>query len=70
MSKLVTNSNLTFDSFIKQLSHAEIYKKIIDIGTKWAEIAKSLDKKRTEHMIKNRFKSTIKKMEKLYPYSS
>jgi hypothetical protein len=30
MSKLVTNSNLTFDSFIKQLSHAEIYKKIIN----------------------------------------
>lgn len=38
-----------------------LFKHVSRIGTKWAQISKAMDGVRTEHMVKNRFNSLIKK---------
>ena len=40
---------------------------ILKHGKKWAIISKELDGKRTEHMVKNRYKSIIITLRKKYP---
>lgn len=42
---------------------------VLEIGKKWSAIAKCI-RKRTEHAVKNRFKSLIKKYKKENPKSS
>lgn len=37
---------------------------ILSVGRKWSDIAKKLGSHRTEHMIKNRYKTLIIKMKK------
>ena len=39
---------------------------ILHNGKKWSEIAKLLDSHRTEHMVKNRFKTITIKLKKKY----
>ena len=39
-----------------------IFREVSDKGTKWAYIAGQLNRTRTEHMIKNRYKSLVGKI--------
>lgn len=39
---------------------------ILENGKKWSEIVKTLENHRTEHMIKNRFKTLLIKLKKKY----
>jgi hypothetical protein len=40
-----------------------LFRNARDLGSKWAKISKAMGECRTEHMIKNRFKSIAKKYE-------
>ena len=42
---------------------------VLKEGKKWAYIAKTLEYKRTEHMVKNRYKSLQTKFKKLFKAS-
>jgi heterodisulfide reductase subunit C len=44
----------------------KIAKYILENGKKWSEIAKMLENHRTEHMVKNRFKTMTIKLRKNY----
>lgn len=37
------------------------------MGKRWSKIAKELGNSRTEHMVKNRFKTIYSRQKKLYP---
>lgn len=39
----------------------ELFRNARQLGTKWAKISKAMGEYRTEHMVKNRFKSIAKK---------
>lgn len=41
---------------------------LLTTGKRWSKIAKKLGSSRTEHMIKNRYKTIISKQKKLYPH--
>ena len=41
------------------LEDYELIQSIIKNGKKWSKVAKDLGEKRTEHMVKNRFKSLL-----------
>jgi hypothetical protein len=40
---------------------------LLSCGKRWSKIAKRLGSSRTEHMIKNRYKTLISKQRKLHP---
>jgi len=42
----------------------------INEGKKWSLVSKKLGGSRTEHMVKNRFKTLISRQKKLYPQIS
>lgn len=41
---------------------------LLEIGKRWSKIAKELGSSRTEHMIKNRYKTIISKQKRLFPH--
>jgi len=45
---------------------ALLFRLVLRDGTKWAQISKAMDGVRTEHMVKNRFNSLIKKYSARY----
>lgn len=40
---------------------------LIEKGRKWSKIARELESNRTEHMVKNRFKTILGRMKRSYP---
>jgi len=40
---------------------------MLKVGKRWSKVAKSLGNKRTEHMVKNRFKTIIGREKRLHP---
>ena len=46
----------------------ELAKLFLNIGKKWSQVSRKMGGSRTEHMVKNRYKSIISKQKKDFPH--
>jgi hypothetical protein len=60
LNPVVSHDKWTIEEDVLLFRHASA------IGTKWSKISRALNGVRTEHMVKNRFNSIIKKFQSRY----
>ena len=60
LNPIVSHNKWSIEEDVFLFRHAS------QIGTKWAKISKALNGVRTEHMVKNRFNSIVKKYQSRY----